>query len=96
MQKQNLYFSFPGRDQGILKRVNIARLYDHQYNKQLATIYKKVDMNKDRGEYDAIDVPGYTGNFHREKQTLVPISEDEFFVEIANSNNFQKMILMVN
>jgi hypothetical protein len=53
-------------------------------------------MHVDGGEDDANDIPGYTGNFQREKKTLQLISEADFFVEIANSNNSQKMIIMVN
>ncbi len=53
-------------------------------------------MHVDGGEDDAIDVPGYTGNFQRVDEKLQPISEADFFVAVANSNNFKKMITMVN
>ena len=37
-------------------------------------------MHVDGGEDDAIDVPGYTGNFYRVAEKLAPISESDFMV----------------
>jgi hypothetical protein len=38
-EKENLIDSFPGRDEGIKKRINIARLYDQKYNQMLVKMY---------------------------------------------------------
>jgi hypothetical protein len=53
--------SFPGRDKGEKKRINIGRLYDQKYNIMMTKIYKNVDVHDNDGEDDPIDQSGYTG-----------------------------------
>jgi hypothetical protein len=47
--------SFPGRDEGDKKRVNVSRLYDHKYTMMLQKIYQKVDVHENDGEDDPVD-----------------------------------------
>ena len=60
-QKWNLLMSFPGRDEGDRKRMNVSRMYDQKYNILLAKMYRKVDVHEDDGRDDPVDVSGYTG-----------------------------------
>ena len=54
-EKDMLTDSFPGRDEGQRKRVNVSRLYDHKYNMQLSKAYQKVDVHDNDGEDDPVD-----------------------------------------
>jgi len=53
--------SFPGRDNGEKKRINIGKLYDQKYNIMLSKIYKNLDVHENDGEDDPVDQSGYTG-----------------------------------
>ena len=58
----NLLDSFPGRDEGPKKRLNVARLlYDQKYNLLLKKMYEKVDVHENDGEDDPVDEAGYLG-----------------------------------
>lgn len=51
----NLQESFPGRDEGTRKRINIARLYDQKYNMMLSKMYQQIDVHDNDGTDDPID-----------------------------------------
>lgn len=57
--------SFPGRDEGSRKRLNISRIYEQKYNMKLSKIYQRVDVHENDGEDDPVDQSGYTGQFYR-------------------------------
>lgn len=51
----NLLESFPGRDEGSKKRINIARLYDQKYNMMLSKMYQRIDVHENDGTDDPVD-----------------------------------------
>lgn len=50
-----LLYSFPGRNEGEKKRLNVSKLYDQRYNMMLSKIYKGVDVHDNDGEDDPVD-----------------------------------------
>jgi len=62
--KSLLIKTFPGRNEGLKIRINIAKLYDVHYNNRMTKVYKGVEVG-DNNEMDAQDVSGYIGVFHR-------------------------------
>lgn len=91
--KEHLMNSFPGRDEGSRKRINIARLYDQKYNMMLSSLYQKVDVHENDGEDDPVDQSGYTGQFYRpQNKQLTPISEPELIEIIHKSNKLIEII----
>ena len=49
-------------------------------------MYDELDVYEDDGEDDAVDNAGYTGNFHRIKMKLTPISDADFLMCIMNKD----------
>lgn len=94
-QYMNLLKSFPGRDEGAQKRVNIMRIYDQKYNMLLNKMYQKVDVHEDDGKDDGVDTAGYTGQFHRIKRKLTPISDIEFILLMLRKNKMHDMMLKI-
>ncbi len=45
-----------------------------------------MNVHENTGDDDPVDTSGYTGHFFREKQTLVPFTEQEL-VELIYRNN---------
>jgi len=74
---ENLQNSFPGRNEGDIKRINIARLYDQKYSIFNSKIYGKIDFFNSHNKDDPEDKAGYTGQFIREKLKLKVISTHE-------------------
>ena len=50
---ENIVKSFPGRDEGQKKRINIARFYDYKYTVLNNKIYDKVDMFNGDGDFSS-------------------------------------------
>lgn len=55
-------------------------------------MYKKVDVHEDDGRDDPVDVSGYTGQFHRAKRHLIPISDVEFILLMLRKNKLAEMM----
>ena len=86
LDRQELELSFPGRDEGQRKRINIGRIYDQKYNMLINKVYKKVNVHENTGEDDPVDTSGYIGQFYREKQTLLPFTESQL-IRLFQQNN---------
>jgi len=84
-----LKLALPGMASGGQDRLNIARIYDQEYNNKLDKIYHKVDFENAQNVEDEInDNLGYLGlaKWYREKQgVLVPISETDFVKTISSN-----------
>ena len=85
-QIENLISSFPGRDEGERKRVNVGRIYDQKYSNLTAKMYQQIDVFEDDGKNDPVDNAGYTGVMIRKKRKLNPISEMDFLMFIYRSD----------
>jgi Ca2+-binding EF-hand superfamily protein len=81
----NLLKSFPGRNEGDVKRINIARLYDQKYSIFNSKMYGKVDVFVSDGKDEPVDAAGYTGQFLREKLKLKLASTYEI-LGLVNKN----------
>ena len=54
--------AFPGQEGGNKGvRINIARIYDQQYNNILGKMYTKVDVTNTMGSDEPMDAMGYLG-----------------------------------
>jgi len=85
-EKHNLLDSFPGRDEGNKKRINLFRLYDQKYNMLMQKMYTKVDCYENDGKDDPVDAAGYYGQFYRAKRDLQNINEAEMIKVMAGNN----------
>ena len=83
----NLLKSFPGRNEGDIKRINIARLYDQKYIILNSKMYEKVNVFVSDGTNEPVDAAGYTGQFLREKRKLKPLSTYEILNMITNNKD---------
>lgn len=85
--------AIPGRDEGVKKRINIAKLYDQKYNMKLNKLYQKVDVHENDGEDDPVDQSGYTGQFYRPlNKGLIPITESELVEIMFRTNKLSEVI----
>ena len=61
----------------------------------LSKMYQKVDVHEDDGRDDAVDTAGYTGQFHRVKQKLMPISDIEFILLLLRKNRLRDIVMRI-
>ena len=79
-ERTNLLFSYPGRDEGELVRINIFTIYDQKYNIMQHKMYGKLDLHENDKKDDAIDACGYTGVFNRKKPNQKALLTEEQFM----------------
>ena len=92
---ENIVKSFPGRDEGQKKRINIARFYDYKYTVLKNKIYDKVDMFNGDDNDEPVDTFGFTGQFVRTKRTLNKISTYDFIhILLKNRERLGKVWLL--
>ena len=73
--------AFPGQEGGNGGiRLNIARIFDQEYNVIQDGMYRKVNMTNSVGKDEPTDACGYLGlgEHYRPRRPTVPISEQEF------------------
>ena len=76
--------AFPGELCGATQgeKINIARIFDQEYNNILDKVYKKVDISNTFGSDEPTDNLGFLGKseWYREKKLAkdTPITEQEF------------------
>lgn len=58
----------------------------------LTKMYKKVDVHDTYGDDEPQDEAGYLGQFYREKETLVQITEKEFIQIVVKNNKLAEII----
>jgi hypothetical protein len=88
--------SFPGRNEGDIKRINIARLYDQKYIILNSKMYEKVNVFVSDGSNEPVDAAGYTGQFLREKRKLQIISTYEIVSMLTkNKERLSKVWLII-
>ena len=85
-QRQNLLYSYPGRDEGNMVRVNIYPIYDLKYNMMQKKVYDGLDLHEPDKKEEAVDACGYTGIFHRKHKDKRAITEEEW-IRIVNLKN---------
>ena len=51
-----------------------------------------MDVHEDDGKDDPVDASGYTGQFHRKRRDLVPISDVEFILLMLRKNRLADMM----
>ena len=63
-EQEKLLNAFPGRDEGLRKRINVAKIYECNLQRDIQRAYQGVNYDCD-GDDDPIDQSGYTGIFYR-------------------------------
>jgi len=92
VEQDNLLSTYPGRDEGPRKRINLRRLYDQQTSQDMKRIYTKVDINANENEDDAQDRSGYFGQFYRVQQNLEEMSEEAFYNVFRRNNKIVEIM----
>jgi hypothetical protein len=98
LNEQNMIkITFPGMaSESSNERLNIARLYDQEYNNIINSMYNKVDFANAKNPDEATDNLGFLGvpEWYREKKdNMQSISQREFVTVVAGKNNKLKEVV---
>lgn len=98
-ESQSVLKSFPGQEGGNKgARLNIARLFDQQYNNVLQGMYNKVDVENTVGTDEPTDLNGFLGYnqyYRKEVGPLKPITEAQFLAHIYKENKLKEITLSI-
>jgi len=99
-QQEQLLQSFPGQDNVSANgpQLNIARIFDQEYQNTLAQMYKNIDVAITNAKDEPTDVHGFhgLGTFYREKvMKMEPITEAEFIDVFVRDNKVAEVMLMI-
>ena len=94
-----LLMAFPGQEGGNKgPRINIARIYNQQYNNVLGTMYREVDVTATNEKDGPQDNMGFIGlaHWYRDTKQLIPCTEKEFLKRFYQDNKLRMDLLMVS
>jgi hypothetical protein len=94
-ERQNLLYSYPGRDEGVHVRVNIYPIYDQKYNIMAKKVYDDLNVQEPDKKDEAVDACGYKGEFHRKHRDLKAISEQEWITMISKNDRLKDIFFRI-
>ena len=98
--QEQLLQSFPGQDMVSANgpQLNIARIFDQEYQNTLAKMYKNIDVTITASKDEPTDIHGFhgLGTFYRERmKQLQPISEEEFLNVLITNNKMADIMFLI-
>lgn len=87
--------TYPGmQDSQDNRTTNIAQFYNYSQIHLLKKTYKSIKWGEQPDNEEAIDISGFTGNFHREKIVLHPISQAELYDIVTEDQKHLAQIIL--